>query len=104
MTSAIREINVRARYIIGPLLGALALVYFGYHVVQGDRGLITWIQKSQQIELANIELAALRTRYKELNHRTSMLRPESLDLDLLDERVRIVLNKIRNDEVILFNK
>ncbi|MBR72478.1 MAG: septum formation initiator [Rhodospirillaceae bacterium] len=104
MTSAIREINLRARYIVGPLLGALAIVYFGYHVIQGDRGLITWIQKSQQIEITSNELALLEEKYAVLYHRTSMLRPESLDLDLLDERVRSVLNKVREDEIILFHK
>ena len=104
MTSAIREINLRARYIVGPLLGALAIVYFGYHVIQGDRGLITWIQKSQQIEITSNELVLLEEKYAVLYHRTSMLRPESLDLDLLDERVRSVLNKVREDEIILFHK
>ncbi len=104
MTSAIREINLRARYIVGPLLGALAIVYFGYHVIQGDRGLITWIQKSQQIEITSNKLALLEEKYAVLYHRTSMLRPESLDLDLLDERVRSVLNKVREDEIILFHK
>ena len=104
MSSAIREINIRARYIIGPLLGALALVYFGYHVVQGDRGLITWVQRTQQIETATAELAALKDEHSRLAHRASLLRPESLDLDLLDERARAVLNFVRSDEVVLFNR
>jgi len=104
MSSSIREINVRARYIIGPLLGALALVYFGYHVIQGDRGLIAWIQRAQQIEQVSEELALLKFSHGELEHRTNRLRSDSLDLDLLEERARVVLNFIGKDEVIIFNK
>ena len=104
MSTAIREINVRARYIIGTLLGALALVYFGYHVIQGDRGLITWVQRAQQIEQVSEELALLKFSHEELEHRTNLLRSDSLDLDLLEERARVVLNFIGKDEVIIFNK
>ena len=104
MSSAIREINLRARYIIGPLLGALALVYFGYHLVQGDRGLITWVQRTQQIETAQAEIASLKTQHAQLTHRAALMRPESLDLDLLDERARVVLNLVRPDEVVIFNR
>lgn len=104
MSSAIREINLRARFIIGPLLGALALVYFGYHVVQGDRGLITWVQRAQQVEQAQGDIAKLKIEHKKLAHRTTLLRPESLDLDLLEERARLVLNLVRHDEVVIFDR
>ena len=104
MSSAIREINLRARFIIGPLLGAFALVYFGYHVVQGDRGLITLVQRTQQVELAQSDVARLQVERTQLAHRAALLRPESLDLDLLEERARFVLNLVREDEIVLFNR
>ncbi len=104
MASSIREINLRSRHIVGPLLAALALVYFGYHLVQGDRGLITWVQRSQQIKDLTIELNTLKKHQVILSHKASLLRPESLDLDLLDERARIVLNFVRKDEVVLYNR
>ena len=37
--TTLREIRRRARNVIGPFLGLTAVVYFGYHTVQGDRGL-----------------------------------------------------------------
>ena len=36
----VRELKVRARQIAGPVIGMTVVVYFAYHVVQGDRGLL----------------------------------------------------------------
>ena len=41
--SLIREIRRRGRHIIGPALWALAVAYFMFHAVQGERGLVTWM-------------------------------------------------------------
>ena len=103
MDHLIREIRYRAPHMIGPLLGALALVYFGFHAVQGERGLLAWVKYSHQVELAETELAALTERRATLEHRVALLRPDSLDLDLLDERSRAVLNLAHPDEIVLFN-
>ena len=101
MDHVIREIRKRARYLIAPLLGSLALVYLGYYGVQGDRGLLAWIQRGQEVKFAERNLAAERVERDELAHRVALLRPESLDLDLLDERTRAVLNLVKPDEIIL---
>ena len=101
MGHVIREIRKRARYLIAPLLGSLALVYLGYYGVQGDRGLLAWMQRGQEVAAAERNLAAERTERDALAHRVAMLRPESLDLDLLDERVRAVLNLVKPGEIIL---
>ncbi|MDP6475338.1 MAG: septum formation initiator family protein [Alphaproteobacteria bacterium] len=101
MQHVIREIRKRARYLIAPLLGSLALVYLGYYGVQGDRGLLAWMQRGQEVAAAERNLAAERQQRDALAHRVAMLRPESLDLDLLDERVRAVLNLVKPNEIIL---
>ena len=101
MDHVIREFRKRARYLIAPLLGSLALVYLSYYGVQGDRGLLAWIQRGQDVEQAKLTLATERAQRDALAHRVALLRPESLDLDLLDERVRAVLNLVRPEELIL---
>jgi len=101
MDHTIREIRRRARFLIAPLFGSLALVYLIYYGVQGDRGLLAWIQRGQDIAVAEEKLAIQRAERDALSHRVALMRPESLDLDLLDERVRAVLNLVGRDEVVL---
>jgi len=101
MGSVIREIRKRARYLIVPLIGSLTLVYLIYSGVQGDRGLLAWIQRGQDVAVAEQRLADQSVQRDALAHRAALLRPESLDLDLLDERARAVLNLVRPSEVVL---
>jgi cell division protein FtsB len=101
MDHTIREIRRRARFLIAPLFGSLALVYLVYYGVQGDRGLLAWIQRGQDIAEAEQKLAVQKAERDALAHRVALLRPESLDLDLLDERVRAVLNLVGHDDVVL---
>ena len=101
MDPVIREIRKRARYLIAPLFGSLALVYLIYYGVQGDRGLLAWIQRGQDVVVAEQKLAAESVQRDALAHRVALLGPDSLDLDLLDERARAVLNLVKSGEIIL---
>ena len=101
MGSVIREIRKRARYLIVPLIGSLTLVYLIYSGVQGDRGLLAWIQRGQDVAVAEQRLADQSVQRDALAHRVFLLLPESLDLDLLDERARAVLNLVKPSEVVL---
>ncbi len=102
MVQPIRRSGLRLRDLIVPAVGVLALVYFGYHAVNGERGLLAWIERSEQIDDARIELAPLVAERQAIEHRVSLLGPESLDLDLLDERARDVLNLAKPNEITLF--
>lgn len=104
MSSLPREIRYRARHLVLPLLGCLVIVYFGYHAVQGDRGLLAWLSKSKEAEELRAEVEALKAERAALENRVARMRPESLDLDLLDERARAVLNLSAPDEVVIINR
>jgi cell division protein FtsB len=104
MSSLPREIRYRARHLVLPLIGCLIIVYFGYHAVQGDRGLLAWLSKSNEAEELRAEVAALKAERAALEHRVVRLRSESLDLDLLDERARAVLNLSAPDEIVILNR
>ena len=54
--SVVLEIRRRGRQIAGSILGALIFLYFVLHAIQGDRGLLAWLQIRQQISIANSEL------------------------------------------------
>lgn len=97
----IDEIRRRARHAIGPFLGLVAVVYFAYHTVQGDRGLLAWWHLNQEIKQAEETLAQLDDTRDGLERRAKLLRPDGLDPDMLEERARLMLNMGRDDEVVV---
>ena len=74
------------------ILGAAICAYFAYHAVQGDRGLIAWLQLSRELAESETVLAGLAAERATLEHRVSLLRAESLDPDMLEEQARTMLN------------
>ena len=86
-----------------PILGAMA--YLGFHFLEGDRGLRAWWGLSHRLELVRAEHDSLRAEREKLEARVALLREATLDRDLLEERVRRMLNLVHPGEVvILFDK
>jgi cell division protein FtsB len=101
--SLAHELRRRSRHAIVPVLSACAIGYFGYHLVQGDYGLIAWVKLAQEIETTKAERARVAAQRDELAHRVALLRPSSLDPDLLDERARATLGFAHKNDVIILN-
>ena len=97
----IPELRQRARLIALPVIAACFVAYFLYHAVQGDRGIIAWIVLNQQIREAEATLGKVAAERMVLERRVELLRPDSLDPDLLEERARTVLNFARPNELII---
>ena len=95
------ELGKRVRTVAGPVLGAALAVYFGYHLVQGDRGLLAWMRLTQQLKEDRQTLEAARAERIRLDQRVGLLRPEHLDRDMLDERARAVLNLAGPNEIVI---
>lgn len=100
----LHEIRKRARHVAGPVLAIAVFSYFAYHSVQGDRGLIAWLQLEQQVEIAEATLEKVSRERGALEHRARLLRPDNLDPDMLDERARQVLSIARPDEIVILDK
>ena len=97
----VREIRRRARQIAPQVLFACIAGYFAYHAVQGERGLLAYVQLQQQLQQANAVDQELDAQRAELERKVKLLRPDSLDPDMLEERAREVLNYTREDEVVV---
>lgn len=101
----IEELRRRSRHVIGPLLGIVAVSYFAYHTVHGDRGVLAYIQMRERVQEAEVRYELLERERNYWEHRVQLLNPSSIDPDMLDERVRIMLGYARADDlVILLNK
>jgi len=101
--SVVLEIRRRGRQIAGSIFGLLLFAYFVLHAIQGDRGLLAWLQIRQQIVLAQAKQATAAAERAAWEHRIGLLRSEHLDADLLDERARVVTGLGREDELIVYD-
>ena len=87
---------------IGITLIVSALVlYFGYFAIYGNHGLVNWIRLQHEISLEQTELDRIRAERAALEHRVRLLRPESVDPDLLEEQARARLGLSEPDEVVI---
>ena len=91
----------RAGLLVAPVIGIALTGYFAFHLVEGDRGLEAWFSLNREIRAATANLAALRAQRAELELKVSNLRPEHVDPDLLDERIRATLNLVAPDDIVL---
>jgi len=99
--SLARDIARQARQIAAPVLAISLLTYFAYHAIQGERGLFAWMKLNQQLKQTRALADAVAAQRSELENRVQRLSSGSLDPDLLDERVRSMLNLARGDEVVI---
>lgn len=84
--------------ILPTLLFVVVLVYFSYHAISGERGLLALIQLSQKIDMSRADLDIVHAERLKMERNVRLMRDESLDLDLLDEQARRVLGYADKDE------
>lgn len=98
----IEELRQRAKHVVGPFLGIVLVSYFAYHTVHGDRGVLALIQMREQLADAESRLDVLKFEEAKWERKVKLLHPASIDPDMLDERVRLMLGYAEaNDHVVL---
>ncbi len=98
------EIRKRAKAGAGPILGILAVAYFSYHLIEGDRGLFAYLKLQHEIDRAEALYQLTENEKQALEKRVALLRPENLDIDMLEERSRDVLGLAHPDEIVIYRK
>ena len=73
-------------------IAAMLIGYFGVNAYTGKYGLNAQQQLDTEIVTLTAELARLKQEHKDAEQRIALLRSDSLDPDMLDERVRAQLN------------
>ena len=100
----LQEFRARARFILGPLLGILAVSYFAYHVTQGDRGLIAWWKINHRTTLAKKIMERSYFERQAFERRVNLIKPSSIDPDMLEERAMIILNYGYQDDIVILEE
>jgi cell division protein FtsB len=100
--STLREkLTTASKLVIQAVVGSACVGYFAYHALQGDSGfreLATLQHEVNELETKHDKLVTERERMEQLTQR---LHSESLDPDLLDERVRKVLQYTKPNEYVV---
>ena len=80
----------------------IVLSYFAYHAVYGRHGFIAWLSLQNSVDTLEQQFAEVEATHRSLEQQVSLLRPESLDPDLLDERARATLGLADKDDIVIF--
>ncbi len=88
------------QYIFTTIL-VLLLAYFVGHTIYGSRGLLKFYSLEDRIESSLSELDELKAERLNIEHKVKLLRPGSIDKDLLEERSREVLGYSRENELVI---
>tara|TARA_B100001179_G_C18277992_1_gene269756 strand:+ start:173 stop:487 length:315 start_codon:yes stop_codon:yes gene_type:complete len=76
-------------------------IWFAFHLWQGERGYYSYKKFMSEHTGKEQEYANLKQQRKQLENKVKHLRPSSIDPDLLDERVRVMLKQMGEDEYLL---
>jgi len=78
--------------------------YFSYFTINGDRGLLRYMYLNKEIAQSQKIFDQFRGQKEKLEKNVRLLSSNSLDVDLLEERARIVLNYVGEDEFIILEE
>ena len=73
------------------IFAALFIGYFGVNAFTGNHGLRAQADLEQQLAAMQQELNGLKAERNDWERRVSLLRPDRIDPDMLDERARALL-------------
>jgi cell division protein FtsB len=73
------------------VFAALFIGYFGVNAFTGNHGLRAQADLEQQLAAMQQELNGLKAERNDWERRVSLLRPDRIDPDMLDERARALL-------------
>ena len=77
-----------------------AILYLAAHAVTGRQGLVAYVDLPAPERVLEDRIVTIEAERARLEARAARLRPESLDLDYLDERARITLAAAEADEMV----
>lgn len=85
------------------ILFVLLFFYFSFHAISGDRGLFKYLYLQKEIVSAQSIADKYEYQKNKLEEKVKLLSSSSLDLDLLEERARVVLNFAADDEFVILD-
>lgn len=97
----ISELRRRMRHVLPPLVWLVLTFYFGWHAVNGERGLRRMFELKQEIAVAKQVADEIALRRTEMERKIQMLSPQSIDVDMLEESARSMLNMGQDGDYVI---
>ena len=88
-------------YAGGLALTGTLMVFFGFHTIVGERGLMARADIDREIQAARETLALLDKQNHFLEHRIKLLRSGAIDADMLAETARANVGMYEENDVII---
>ncbi|MDD3028972.1 MAG: septum formation initiator family protein [Alphaproteobacteria bacterium] len=82
-------------------VGICIVGYFLYHTVEGERGWVAQLHLQNETRAAQKTLTQLQKERETVERRVKLMRPDSLDGDLLDEEARKSLNYSKDGDIVI---
>ena len=96
-----RDLKRRMKAAVAPMIFLSLVGYFGWNVVQGNRGLLAYAQRQQLLAQAQADQAKAQAERDAWERRVAGLRSKHIDADMLDERARAMLNLAEPSDIIV---
>lgn len=96
-----RNLQRLSQRAVAPFLALAIIGYFIYHSIQGDRGILAWVQLQERLAKALYQLNTTIKERTALEEMVQDLRPDRINRDLLDQQVRLQLGYAHPDEVVI---
>lgn len=84
-----------------PALLFFLMVYFIYHLIQGQYGLLSWKRLQQHSEALTHKKELIEEQNTLLQDKVNRLKPDQLDLDYVEELVREKVGVYHLDDLIV---
>ncbi|MDD9900281.1 MAG: septum formation initiator family protein [Alphaproteobacteria bacterium] len=88
-------------HVVWTFVAVALFSYFSYHLMHGDQGYFALKGVEERLQRIEAEYKKAHIDRVALEKRVVMLRPGSIDADLLDERVRAVLGYVGPKEKVV---
>lgn len=75
-------------------------LYFSAYAVFGSRGVLAMAFLKSDLDYKQEQLVEIQEKTQKLSHRVTLMRPDSLDLDMLDEQARRIMNYTHPDDIV----
>ncbi len=82
----------------------LTFIYFSFYAVKGERGLLRYVYLTEEVGNARSVAQKYAEERRDWEEKVRLLSSDSLDLDMLEERARIVLNMVGMDEFVILDE
>jgi cell division protein FtsB len=92
----------KVRPLLLPLACLFILGYFAYHAVEGDYGLFALGKLQDRVASLQSDLSKAQAERQRMESHVALMRPESLDRDMIDERAREALNMADAKDIVIF--